>query len=79
MTQERAIILSSTIDNKGVDFGPRFRSNRRQQSISVPYNSEGMLGSKPRFATWTNIFGKMWIAHKSLGFSSTLVRYIKVV
>jgi hypothetical protein len=51
MTLERAIILSSTIDNKGVDFGPRFRSNRRQQSISVPYNSEGMLGSKPRFAT----------------------------
>ncbi len=79
MTQERARILSSTIGNKGVDFGPKLRSNRRQQSISVPYNNEGMLGWKPRFATWTNVFGKNWIAHKSLGFSSTLVRYIKVV
>jgi hypothetical protein len=44
MTQERARILSSTVGNKGVDFGPKLRSNRRQQSISVPYNNEGMLG-----------------------------------
>jgi hypothetical protein len=42
-----------------------------QQSIPVPQNNEGMLSSRSSSTTCTNVFREIWIAHKSLGPSST--------
>jgi len=71
MAQKGAKILSSIAGNKIIDLRLGFRSTKRQQSIPVPYNNEGMLPSRSSSATWTIIFGKIWTTHKNLGFSST--------
>jgi len=42
-----------------------------QQPIPMPQSYEGMLPSRPSFATRTNIFGDILPSHKSLGSSYT--------
>jgi hypothetical protein len=42
-----------------------------QQFIPIPQNNEGMLPSRPSSTIGTNIFGEIWITHRSLGSSNT--------
>ncbi len=42
-----------------------------QQSVPSPQKNEGMLSSRPSFATCMNVFGEVWTTHKNLGSSST--------
>jgi hypothetical protein len=39
-----------------------------QQSAPIPQNNEDMLPSRPSSAIGTNIFGDIWISHKSLSY-----------
>jgi len=39
-----------------------------QQYALIPQNNEDMLPSRPSFAIGTNIFGDIWISHKSLDY-----------
>jgi hypothetical protein len=45
-----------------------------QQYVPPPHNNEGMLPSKPSFATCMNVLGEILTTHKSLGSLGTTSR-----